>query len=102
MNITRTPATNTHIVLMLETESSSVGPSAANAAAGRAKSITSATGPALRSLDPMVASSPFFPAVAHRRVAEFESSRTVGPGVQRVFIHVSEIPEARFATRSSR
>src|SRR3954454_9281736 len=50
MNITSTPATITHIVFTLETVSPSDGPSAANAAPGRARRASKASGPARRSL----------------------------------------------------
>ena len=50
----------------------------------------------------MVASSPFFPWRQLAAGSQIESSRTVGPSVQGVFIHVSEIPGGCFAARSSR
>src|SRR3954454_2669166 len=50
MNITSTAATTTHIVFTLDTVSPSDGPSAANAAPGRARRASKAGGPARRSL----------------------------------------------------
>src|SRR2546422_8116520 len=43
MNMTTTPATITHVVLMLETASSRLGPAAAEASAGSAKSAPAQT-----------------------------------------------------------
>ena len=67
MNITRTPATITHIALMLASGVSRIGVSAPKATPGRTSEAIAATGPAIKSLffiDSLLAHRRHAPAVA--------------------------------------